>query len=160
MSGRCPLPVRAHRADTRSTPRRRTHPHASRKDSQRRQMLAVPLPSRRPAWHGPCTHRDMKLAQLRRIPEAVTDAVRMRGTEAQDKPLDSPVVRWTRQRIALAGTGAALLVLLFGWLIHAWLSTGQVISHERLRVATVSRGHFVRDVAADGTVVAAVSPTL
>jgi HlyD family secretion protein len=102
----------------------------------------------------------MKLAQLRRIPEAVTDAVRMRGTEAQDKPLDTPVVRWTRQRIALAGTAAALLVLLFGWLIHAWLSTGQVISHERLRVATVSRGHFVRDVAADGTVVAAVNPTL
>jgi HlyD family secretion protein len=102
----------------------------------------------------------MKLAQLRKIPEAVTDAVRMRGTEAQDKPLDAPVVRWTRRRMALAGTGAALLVLLFGWLIHAWLTTGQMISHERLRVATVSRGHFVRDVAADGTVVAAVSPTL
>jgi HlyD family secretion protein len=102
----------------------------------------------------------MKLTQLRKIPEAVSDAVRMRGTEAQDKPLDSPVVRWTRRRLALAGAGAALLVLLFGWLIHAWLTTGQVISHERLRVATVTRGHFVRDVAADGTVVAAVSPTL
>jgi HlyD family secretion protein len=103
---------------------------------------------------------DMKLAQLRKIPEAVSDAVRMRGTEAQDKPLDSPVLRWTRRRLALAAAGAALLVLLFGWLIHAWLATGQVISHERLRVANVTRGHFVRDVAADGTVVAAVSPTL
>jgi HlyD family secretion protein len=34
------------------------------------------------------------------------------------------------------------------------------MSHERLRFAEVTRGHFVRDVAADGTVVAAVSPTL
>jgi HlyD family secretion protein len=102
----------------------------------------------------------MKLAQLRRIPEAVTDAVRMRGTEAQDAPLSAPEKFWNRQRLFLAGGVAALLVLLFAWLIHGWLATGQVISHERLRTAEVSRGHFVRDVAADGTVVAAVSPTL
>ena len=35
-----------------------------------------------------------------------------------------------------------------------------MLSRERLRIAQVSRGHFVRDVAADGTVVAAVNPTL
>jgi HlyD family secretion protein len=102
----------------------------------------------------------MKLAQLRRIPEAVTDAVRMRGTEAQDAPLRTPEPLWTRRRLWLAGGAAALLVLLFAWLIHGWLATGQVIPRDRLRVAAVSRGHFVRDVAADGTVVAAVSPTL
>jgi len=103
----------------------------------------------------------MKLAQLRKIPEAVTDAVRMRGTEAQDTPLSVPAAtRWTDKRLWLAGGAAALLVLLFVWLIHGWLTTGQVISRERLRIAEVSRGHFVRDVAADGTVVAAVSPTL
>jgi len=102
----------------------------------------------------------MKLAHLRRIPEAVTDAVRMRGTEAQDAPLRGAEVFWTRKRLWLAGGAAALMVLLFSWLIHGWLATGQVISRDRLRVAEVSRGHFVRDVAADGTVVAAVSPTL
>jgi HlyD family secretion protein len=102
----------------------------------------------------------MKLAQLRRIPEAVTDAVRMRGTQAQDAPLRAPEVLWTRRRLWLAGGAAAFLVLLFTWLIHGWLATGQVISRDRLRIAAVSRGHFVRDVAADGTVVAAVSPTL
>jgi HlyD family secretion protein len=51
-------------------------------------------------------------------------------------------------------------VLLFAWLIHGWLRSGQVISRERLRIAEVTRGHFVRDVAADGTVVAAINPTL
>ena len=102
----------------------------------------------------------MKLAHLRRIPEAVTDAVRMRGTEAQDAPLRGAEAFWTRERLRLAGGAAALMVLLFSWLIHGWLATGQVISHDRLRIADVSRGHFVRDVAADGTVVAAVSPTL
>ena len=102
----------------------------------------------------------MKLAHLRRIPEAVTDAVRMRGTEAQDAPLRGAEVFWTRKRLWLAGGAAALMVLLFSWLIHGWLATGQVISRDRLRIAEVSRGHFVRDVAADGTVVAAVSPTL
>jgi len=51
-------------------------------------------------------------------------------------------------------------VLLFAWLIHGWLGTAQVISRERLRTAEVARGHFVRDVAAEGTVVAAVNPTL
>ncbi len=104
----------------------------------------------------------MKLAQLRRIPEAMTDAVRMRGTEAQDTPVAAPATLWTRRRLWLAAGTAAFLVLVFAWawLIHGWLATGQVISRERLRIAEVTRGHFVRDVAADGTVVAAVSPTL
>lgn len=102
----------------------------------------------------------MKLAQLRRIPAAVSEAAGIRGTQAQDAPRAVSLTFWQRHRLRLALGGAALLVLLFGWLIHGWLATGQVISHERLRIAEVSRGHFVRDVAADGTVVAAVSPTL
>jgi HlyD family secretion protein len=103
----------------------------------------------------------MKLAQLRRIPAVVTDGALFRSTEAQDAPLSASASGWRRHRVRYAlGAGAAVLVLLFAWLIHAWLGTGQVISRERLRIATVTRGHFVRDVAADGTVVAAVNPTL
>src|SRR6202035_2259540 len=37
---------------------------------------------------------------------------------------------------------------------------GVSVSRERLSIAAVERGSFVRDVAADGQVVAAVSPTL
>ena len=102
----------------------------------------------------------MKLAQLRKIPETVSEAVRMRGTEAQDTPVSAPASPWLRHRARILIAGAAFVVLLFTWLIHAWLGSGQVISRQRLRVAEVSRGHFVRDVAADGTVVAAVNPTL
>jgi len=102
----------------------------------------------------------MKLAQLRKIPEAVTDVARMRGTEAQDAPRSVSAAFWQRHRLRLALGAGALLVLVLGWLIHGWLATGQMIARERLRIAEVNRGHFVRDVAADGTVVAAVSPTL
>lgn len=102
----------------------------------------------------------MKLAQLRRIPEAVSEAARMRGTDAQDTQLATSTTLWARRRWWILGGAAGFLVLLFAWLIHGWLSTGQVVSRERLRIAAVNRGHFVRDVAADGTVVAAVNPTL
>ncbi len=102
----------------------------------------------------------MKLAQLKRPPHTTT-ATPIRGTEAQDAPLPdaSPGSGRPGLRYALAG-GAAVLVLLFAFVIHAWLGSAQVVPRERLRLAAVTRGHFVRDVAAEGTVVAAVSPTL
>jgi HlyD family secretion protein len=103
----------------------------------------------------------MRLAQLKRIPAAVTDAARFRGTQAQDAPLAGSARGWRPRRVRYAlGVGAALLVLVFAWAVHGWLGSGQVISRERLRFAQVARGHFVRDVAAEGTVVAAVNPTL
>jgi HlyD family secretion protein len=107
----------------------------------------------------------MKLAHLRRIPGPAADSpvaeAWMRGTEGQDAPLSTPASSWRRHRVRMAlAAGALVTVLMFAWLIHAWLGSSQVISRERLRIAEVTRGHFVRDVAADGTVVAAVSPTL
>ena len=102
----------------------------------------------------------MKLAQLRKIPEALADKAGIRGTAAQDAPVSTPVPPWRRYRTRILSGAVALIVLLFAWLIYGWLRTGQLISHERLRIAAVTRGHFVRDVAADGTVVAAINPTL
>jgi len=102
----------------------------------------------------------MKLAQLKKVADPAAPAEgRMRGTEAQDSARPAPPGPWSRYRAALLAGGTAFALLLI-YLVHGWLSTAQVISRERLRFATVSRGHFVRDVAADGTVVAAVSPTL
>jgi HlyD family secretion protein len=107
----------------------------------------------------------MNLAQLRRVPGPAADSpveeARMRGTEAQDAPLSTPSSLWRRHQVRIAlAAGTLVAVLVFAWLIHAWLGSNQVIPRERLRIAEVTRGHFVRDVAADGTVVAAVSPTL
>src|ERR1700720_1580508 len=103
----------------------------------------------------------MRLAQLKRIPAAVTDAARFRGTPAQDAPLAGSARGWRPRRVRYAlGVGAALLVLVFAWAVHGWLGSSQVISRERLRFAQVARGDFVRDVAAEGTAGAAVNPTL
>ncbi len=45
-------------------------------------------------------------------------------------------------------------------LVRSWASTSVVVARERVRIATVTRGAFVRDIAAQGTVVVANSPTL
>src|SRR6185436_3504495 len=87
--------------------------------------------------------------------------VSMRGTQSQDR-----VVAPARSRQALikrygiiGGIAVAALAVL-AWSAHAWLSSEKVIPRERLRTAEVERGPFLRDVAATGLVVAAVSPTL
>lgn len=85
----------------------------------------------------------------------------IRDTSAQDRPVD-PQPQLQRRRIkliALSGGGAMLLLLLV-LLVRSWLSAEVSVPLERVRIAEVTRGDFVRDVTAQGTVVAAVSPTL
>lgn len=101
--------------------------------------------------------RYMKIAQLKRISEAAS----VRGTEKQDTAIAAADRPWHKQRwVHLSGAGAIVLVSLVAWLIHAWSNSNHVIAGERLRIVEVSNGHFVRDVAAQGTVIAAVNPTL
>ncbi len=83
----------------------------------------------------------------------------IRGTESQDVVVGGPPDR-TRQKWIGIAAGALAVILVFGLLIRGWSSTEHTISRERLRIATVTEGPFVRDVSAQGTVVAAVSPTL
>src|SRR4051812_568796 len=87
--------------------------------------------------------------------------VSIRGTQTQDRAVEAP----DRKRALLKKYGpwalAALAILVLGaWSLRSWLSSEKVIARERVRTAVVERGHFVRDVAATGLVVAAVSPTL
>lgn len=100
----------------------------------------------------------MKLAELKRTIDPAAQT-RVRGTEAQDTKVTHGGQRrrlWLYASLA----GAVLLAGAFIWLGRSWSNSAHVISRERLRTATVSRGHFVSDVAAEGTVVAAVNPTL
>jgi HlyD family secretion protein len=87
--------------------------------------------------------------------------VAMRGTESQDRVVTAPRNQrsFLRRYGVIAGIAAALLLLVV-WSARAWLSSEKVIPRERMRTAVVERGPFVRDVAATGIVVAAVSPTL
>jgi HlyD family secretion protein len=84
----------------------------------------------------------------------------IRDTRGQDVLIE-PAGVWRRHRLALVGAAAAvlLLALLVPPMLRA-VSGDVSVSRERLSVATVERGDFVRDVAAEGRVVAAVSPTL
>jgi len=87
--------------------------------------------------------------------------VSIRGTQTQDRSVAAP----DRKRVLLKkygpwALGAFALLVLGAWSVRSWLTSEKVIPRERVRTAVVERGSFVRDVAATGLVVAAVSPTL
>lgn len=84
----------------------------------------------------------------------------IRDTSAQDRLVEVKPNR--KRRLILLGAGALVLALL-AWLapgIGRLFSASESVSSSRLAFATVERGPFVRDIAAEGKVVAAVSPTL
>jgi HlyD family secretion protein len=88
------------------------------------------------------------------------ETLRMRDTAGQDRQL-APPPAWRRHRrliIVVLGVGAAL-VMLAVWLLR-FSGINSSVDRSRLTIASVERGLFVRDVAADGQVVAASSPTL
>lgn len=101
----------------------------------------------------------MPLASISHIPERVVTG--MRGTAGQDHALEQ-VSAWYRDRRVLWGAGVLLLLLLAAgaWMLRSWATSDATVARERVRVATVTRGAFVNDVAAQATVVAAVSPAL
>ncbi|MEO7066325.1 MAG: efflux RND transporter periplasmic adaptor subunit [Rhodanobacter sp.] len=84
----------------------------------------------------------------------------IRDTSATDRKVEIKPNR--RRRIIFLGVGVLVLVLL-AWFapgIGRLFSASASVSSSRLSFATVERGPFVRDIAAEGKVVAAVSPTL
>lgn len=85
----------------------------------------------------------------------------IRDTSGQDRPIETGTAgRQPSRRVLLV---VAVIIALTGsgaWLFKAWSGAARTVSAERLRIAEVIRGPFVRDVSARGTVVAAVSPTL
>ncbi|TBR40236.1 MULTISPECIES: efflux RND transporter periplasmic adaptor subunit [Dyella] len=84
----------------------------------------------------------------------------IRDTSAQDRLVE--VKPNKKRRYALIGAGvavAALLAMVLPWASRIF-SADASVSSTRLAFATVERGTFVRDIAAEGKVVAAVSPTM
>jgi HlyD family secretion protein len=103
----------------------------------------------------------MSLAPITRIPDRSGPAG-MRGTAGQDREIATPTGWRHDRRVWLVGGGLLLVLGLvaIASLLNAWSSSDATVSRERVRIATVTRGEFVSDVAAQATVVAAVSPTL
>jgi HlyD family secretion protein len=86
---------------------------------------------------------------------------RIRDTAAQDVPVDQGVrSKLVRHKWIAVGVGALLVVAVVIALVRSWMGAQGSVPIERVRIAEVTRGSFIRDVSAQGTVVAAVSPTL
>ena len=103
----------------------------------------------------------MSLVHLKTPSRPLPAGVSMRGTDGQDSAISSNVPHWRRHLKRYALAAAIVLVAAFSVrLIQAWSDAKYTVASERLRIVPVTRGHFVRDAAADGTVVASVSPTL
>src|SRR5258708_3679155 len=89
------------------------------------------------------------------------EPLKVRDTSGQDVVLDPAQGTRKRRRsivLALCGGGAVLVGLIL--IVRSWAHAGLTVPRERVRIATVTRGTFVRDIAAEGTVVVANSPTL
>jgi HlyD family secretion protein len=84
----------------------------------------------------------------------------IRDTSGQDRPLEkSAVGRTWRKWLPVIVTALAVLVGL-GYVVRRWAGAEKAVDAARIRIAKVDRGTLVRDVVADGRVVAANSPTL
>ncbi|HEY0745769.1 MAG TPA: biotin/lipoyl-binding protein, partial [Steroidobacteraceae bacterium] len=88
------------------------------------------------------------------------EPIMLRDTSAQDRVIEpkNPLKRH-RKIIIAALAGIVVLGVLIVTLMK-YSGAGVSVDRARVSIATVERGNFVRDIAADGQVVAAVSPTL
>ena len=85
----------------------------------------------------------------------------IRDTSAQDAAIDPAPAQRRRRKLILGGVAAiALCVAAVSPALTRWSAADLSVDGSQLRYATVSRGRFVSDVAVQGQVVAAVSPTL
>jgi HlyD family secretion protein len=86
----------------------------------------------------------------------------IRDTSAQDIPVASAASTRLRQRRPwlVAGGLGVLGLLLAGWLLSGWAGGSRSFDAARVRIAPVTRGDLVRDISADGRVIASNSPTL
>lgn len=84
----------------------------------------------------------------------------IRDTSGQDLPLTKSAVARPWRRWLSGGVLAIAAIAGLGYVVRGWLGASHSVDRARLRIARVERGALVRDVVADGRVVAASSPTL
>src|SRR5271167_3561712 len=84
----------------------------------------------------------------------------LRDTSAQDRVIEPKSALKRYRKIILAAVAVAAALIVLAAYLMRYSGAGVSVDRARVAVATVERGSFVRDIAADGQVVAAVSPTL
>lgn len=88
------------------------------------------------------------------------ERARIRDTSGQDAPVAAAAAPARRRRWLAWSIPGALGLALAGWVAAGWMGGGRSFDAERLRIAEVTRGDLVRDLSADGRLIAANSPTL
>ena len=86
----------------------------------------------------------------------------IRDTSGQDRRIEVAPQRFNKRWIVIGATGAAVLVALV-WLVPSvarLMSAGTSASASALRIGEIKRGTLVRDISAQGKVIAAQAPTL
>lgn len=86
--------------------------------------------------------------------------MKISDTSSQDVALP-PRTRGKKILIGAVTAGLILLVASLTWpALQRWSQAQESVSADRLRLATVTRGDFIRDLTVQGRIVAAVSPVL
>src|SRR6202142_81848 len=88
------------------------------------------------------------------------EPIMLRDTSAQDRVIEPKNAFKRHRKLIVAGAIAAALLITLIVVLMRYSGAGISVDRARVSIATVERGNFVRDIAADGQVVAAVSPTL
>lgn len=101
-------------------------------------------------WHTSCFIAVTPLSQPTMI----------RDTSAQDQVLRTPAQSAPWRRWLWPGIAVVAVLAGIGWAVTAWSAGSRSFDASRVRIATVSQGDLVRDIAADGRVIAANSPVL
>ena len=84
----------------------------------------------------------------------------IRDTSAQDQTLSVAGTSAPWKCWLWPGLAALVVLVAIGFAARAWLGASRSFDSARVRVAEVTRGDLVRDIAADGRVIAANSPIL
>ncbi|MCC7247011.1 MAG: efflux RND transporter periplasmic adaptor subunit [Lysobacter sp.] len=83
---------------------------------------------------------------------------RIADTSGQDRPLRPQAM--SSKRYGWAAAGALLVLASTAWAVASFGSSDRSIDASRLRIGEVARGDLIRDISAEGRVIAANSPTL
>lgn len=84
----------------------------------------------------------------------------IRDTSAQDQTLSSHAAPTPWKRWLWPAVAALVVLVAIGFAARAWLGASRSYDSARVRIAEVTRGDMVRDIAADGRVIAANNPVL
>jgi HlyD family secretion protein len=83
----------------------------------------------------------------------------IRDTSGQDAVISAAPV-WRRKKTIVMVVGVIALLTVSSFVVKAFSSSSKSVATSRIKTAQVTRGNLVRDVAVNGRMVAAISPTL